>query len=122
MMHDGWIVAATIIVPVWGVTILGWAILTGVLTDHGILQMRRRAAAQLVILPVIAAIIPSAMVINLIFIGDSLYLGNASSTETWRIVGGNAIVGAMILGCRIVARWIAADAGRSTPYPNESAV
>ena len=111
--HDrhnyNWGVVAAIFALAWGGTLVAWAVIAGVLSEAGVTSSAKRAAAQLILLPMIAAVNPAAIVLLSVSI-VTLFFGDSdlrTSFHAISIVGGACVFAVALFGCRGLSRWIA---------------
>lgn len=94
-------------------TVVGWATVTGALTHAGITSWKKRAAAVLVILPMIGVVIPVGLVVNMALI--AAIANGVSPGQFLGFVATDAAIVAALLVCRRLARWIATSAADDGP-------
>jgi hypothetical protein len=100
-----------IFVLIWGITVAAWAGMTAALSHVGVNHALKRAAAVLVILPMVAAVIPVIVWLNIVAAVNMIFPHAGFRQDyTFTFAGvltGDAAFIAAIFGSRRLARWIA---------------
>ena len=108
---------------VCGVTAAAWYGMTGALSKAGITNTAKRAVAVLIILPMISAAIPTAIVIHFAVAATALQAWEDRSFSIWVVLGcvlaEVGFVGALF-GCRRLSRWIASEIHLESMENNQS--
>ena len=97
-----------IFVLVWVCTLVGWYAMTGALSKAGVTRSAKRAAAVLVILPMIGVVNPLALLLHFMLVA---YVANdylSLPVLLGALMGEIAYIAALY-GCRRLSRWIAVD-------------
>lgn len=99
-----------VFVLTWGVTIAAWAGMTAALSHVGVTRALKRAAAVLVILPMVAAVIPITVYLNIMAAANTI-IPHAGFRQDYAfniagVLAGDAVFVAAMFGCRWLSRWI----------------